>query len=119
MEILGASPIQQVVMLYTHILVNLRHARTDLEAGNIEGRTDHLDKAQECINELLGMLAPERGGEVARNLASLYAWMLSELIDINIRNDGRGLDRVITMVDELHSAWHQVQTSNSPQELSA
>ena len=108
MQVVTASPGQLVVMLYDHLLVNLRRARIAIEAGNVELRIPLLDKARLVISELPSTLNREEGGVVAKDLAALYAFLLSELVDHGRTPDVDRLDRVTGIVVELRNAFAEI-----------
>ena len=101
----SASPAQLVVMVYDHLLLNLRRTRLAAEQGNVELRLQALDRARAALGELLAGLDLERGGEMAGQLNGLYAFFLGELVDIGLRPDVARLDRVIGMVAELRESF--------------
>lgn len=105
MEILAMTPANRVVLLYTHLLVNLKQARVFLERGDIGARGERLVKAEEIVHELAVSLDRDGGGELATRLASLYVWLLREFVAIHSRPDMARLDAVIRVVTDLHEAW--------------
>lgn len=104
-EVQTASPARLVVLVYEHALSNLLRARRAVQAGNVEERVTAVGKARDALMELLVTLNEEQGGEIARNLKSLYSYMLSELVDVARRADGARLETIIHMVTELHGAF--------------
>lgn len=110
----SASPGQLVVMVYDHLLLNLRRARLAVEQGNAELRATALDRARAALGELLATLDMERGGEIAGQLNGVYAFLLGELTDFARRPSVARLDRVIGMVDELRSAFAAVAQQQLP-----
>ena len=101
----SASPAQLVVMVYDHLLVNLRRTRLATEQGNVELRLVSLDRARAALGELLAGLDRERGGEMADQLGALYAFFLGELVDIGLRPSVARLDRVIAMAADLRESF--------------
>jgi flagellar protein FliS len=71
-EVLTASPEKLVVIVFDHVLANLRRARVAIEAGNIEQRAQAMRRAREGVMELLTTTdAGSRwgnGAEAARTL---------------------------------------------------
>lgn len=104
-QVMTASPAQLVVILYDHVLVNLRRARIAVEAGNVEQRILLLDRARHGISELLATLNPTQGGAVAENLSRLYTFLLGELVDVGRQSDVARLDRVTGILTELRGAF--------------
>jgi flagellar protein FliS len=108
MEILSASPAQLVVVLYDHLLVNLRRARIAMGAGNVELRIELLSKARLILGELLATLDHEKGGKIAADLSGLYAFLFSELMDLGRTQDLERLDRLTSIVGDLRDAFAQI-----------
>ncbi|MGH7619405.1 MAG: flagellar export chaperone FliS [Gemmatimonadaceae bacterium] len=112
-EIKTASPGRLVVLVFDSALSNLYRARRGVQTSNIEERVTAVRKAREAIMELYVTLNVEQGGAIARNLQSLYAFILSELGDVARRPDGARLESLITMVTELRSAFESVATDTA------
>lgn len=104
----SASPGQLVVMVYDHLLLNLRRARMGMERQDVELRLVAFDRARQALGELLSTLDHERGGEVAGQLNALYTFMFGELTELGTRADIARLDRVIAMVTELRDTFAEV-----------
>ncbi len=101
----SASAGQLVVMVYDHLLLNLRRTRLAMEQGNVELRVTSLDRARQALGELVATLDHEKGGELARQLSGLYAFLLGELTDMGMRPEAARIERVITMSEELREAF--------------
>ena len=110
-EVLTATPGQLVVLLYDHLLLSLRRARTAIAERNGDAQSESLEKARNILTELLVTLDRERGGEVAANLGALYSFLLGELVQVGIRPDVARLDRVTHMISELRDAFAHVSTT--------
>src|SRR5262249_20124870 len=107
-EIQTASPSRLVVLVFDCALSNLLRARRAVQTGKLEARLDAASKAREAIMELLVTLNVEEGGELARTLQSLYAYILAELVDVARRPDGARLESIIKMISELRSAFETI-----------
>lgn len=116
-----ASQGQLIVMLYDEAVKQLDLALEilDRETGGkkdparIEARNKAVVKAQQIVTELMASLDFETGGEIARNLFSLYNWFNRELLQANIAADAPRVRAVRTMVDELRSAWQEIVAKTS------
>jgi flagellar protein FliS len=104
-EVLTASPEKLIVIVFDHVLVNLRRARVAIEAGNIERRAQALGKAREGVMELMVSIDVERGGEVANNLRALYSFVVREILEIGRTRDKARLDAVVNVVGNLRDAF--------------
>jgi len=94
-----------VVMLYDGAIKFLRLAVVELDNGNFVAKGQCIAKAQAIITELNTVLDMEAGGEISRNLRSLYMFMLRHLTRANIDRDGRALLDVITQLETLNEGW--------------
>jgi len=112
-EVLGASPEKLVVMTYDHVLVNLHRARVAIEANNVERRVAALSKAREGVMELLAS-TDERGGQVAANLRSVYAFVLRELLTLGRSRDLAKLNGVVGIVSNLREAFASIANDPTP-----
>jgi flagellar protein FliS len=112
-EILTASPARLVVLLFEHAHSNLLRARRAVQMNNTQDRVVAVGKARESIMELMVTLNMEQGGQIAQNLRSLYAFVLTELSDVARRHDGARLEAVIRIVSELHTAFAAVAVDSA------
>ena len=99
---------QLVLMLYDGAIKFLRLAVTELEKGNFVGKGQYISKAQAIITELNTVLDMESGGEISRNLRSLYMFMLRHLTRANIDRDGKALLDVIAELETLNEGWRGI-----------
>ena len=84
--------------------------------GNIEKISKSILKAQEIITELTVSLDFEQGGEIAKNLFSLYTWFNKELLEANIHQDIRKMTVIRNQLNELKSAWMEIAAKNSSEQ---
>jgi len=101
-----ASPARLVTMLYDRLVRDLTTAEGSLAGSDIEGANSALIHAQEIIWELAAGLDPSKwsGGPA---LASLYQFILEELLDANVKKDAAKVSAVRELVEPLRDAWHQ------------
>ncbi len=104
-HVLGASPIELVVLLYDKAIVQLRQAAAAMRAGEAAEKGRALGVAVDIIAELQAVLDNDRGGAIAGKLDSLYAYMLTQLTHANLRNDVRKTEEVIGLLEELREGW--------------
>ena len=106
-----AGPGQLIVMLYEEAVKQCDRAieflDTDLKKkpGNIEKINQSLSKVHDIITELMASLDFEAGGDIARDLFSLYVFFNRELTEANIAKDVARVKSVRGMLAELSSAW--------------
>lgn len=117
-----ASQGRLVVLLYEGAVkhlkaaLNLFDSNGKLKPGDIEQFGIHLQKTQAIITELQVSLDMEKGGDIARNLMSLYVYFNEELMDASISHNKSKIEFVLNKVDELAGAWRTIanSTANAP-----
>ena len=72
-------------------------------------------KTREIVSELMVSLDFEEGGDIAKNLFSLYTWFNQELLEGNIKQDTNRIRTVRNMINDLRSAWHTIAAQNMPE----
>jgi flagellar protein FliS len=115
-----ASQGQLIIMLYDKTLQYLDRGLELLgmnesgkkDPGKIEEINKSILKAQEIITELTVSLDFEQGGDIAKNLFSLYTWFNHELLEANISQDLRRVTAVRDMIGELRNAWNEIAVKN-------
>ncbi|MEN2979446.1 flagellar export chaperone FliS [Tistrella bauzanensis] len=105
-SVMTASPAQRVAMLYDRAITWLLEAKAAIERGDVRARHTANDRAGEIINHLRATLDMNRGAEIAANLDRLYRFMLTRMIQIDLRNDAKAADDVIGLLRPLAEAWH-------------
>jgi len=65
-------------------------------------------KTQEIITELTVSLDFDNGGEIAKNLFSIYAWFNKELVEANIGQDVHRITAVKDMIADLRNSWNTI-----------
>lgn len=117
-----ASQGRLVVLLYEGCIKHLTAAlgliepNGTLKACNIEQYGIHMQKAQAIIAELEVSLDMEKGGDIAKNLMSLYVFFNEELINATINVNKEKITFVLNKMDELADSWRQISnsTANAP-----
>ena len=105
-----ASPQQLLVMLYDRLALDLERGQTALIAGDRTAANEQLQHAQEIVMELQGSLRVDAWDGGPR-LASLYTWLLTELIAANVKGDARRVTDCRRIVEPLRDAWREAAAS--------
>ncbi|MDR2467925.1 MAG: flagellar export chaperone FliS [Spirochaetaceae bacterium] len=118
---------QLIIMLYDGAVKNLDHALELLNANagakrdlsRIEKISKSVLKAQEIVTELMVSLDFTQGGEIAKNLFSLYTWFNKELLEANMSRDSARISAVRQMIYDLRGAWVEVIAKTAADERTA
>jgi flagellar protein FliS len=103
-----------ILMLYDGAIRFLGQAVERLDAADHYAAHSSLIRGKSIIAELLASLNLEQGGDIAKNLQRLYAFMFSELIDANLNRDAARVKRVIHLLKELRVGWQAIENSPPP-----
>jgi flagellar protein FliS len=114
-EIRTATPTELVVLMYDSAISALQQTRDFMRSGNIAGRARCLNKASSILTELQATLNFEAGGEIARSLDRLYAYMRNTLFEATTRQDVSRIDEVVALMTNLRSAWIEVAKKEADQ----
>jgi len=107
-QIMTASPARLVAMLYDKAISCLHDAIRAIEAGDIEARWKANTRAREVIAHLLSTLDMEKGADIAKNLSQLYRFMLTHLLDVDLKNNPTPAREVIKLLEPLRKSWHLI-----------
>jgi flagellar protein FliS len=110
-EILSASPLHLVRLLYRGAIEAIVTARRCLASRDIAGRTRAINKAFGIVAELALSLDHEKGAEVSRTLVELYDYVQRLLIDANCRQVDPPLAEAQKLMTTLQEAWENCESA--------
>ena len=111
-----ASGSKIVLMLYDEALKQMDIASDYMEnkSKNFDAINSAIIKSQEVITELMVSLDFDKGGEIAKNLFSLYMYFNKELMGANVKKDPQPIKDVRRMISELREAWAEIIKNPNP-----
>jgi flagellar secretion chaperone FliS len=101
-----ASPGKLLIMLYDRLVLDLLHGEEALRTDDRDLASERITHAQEIILELRTTLDVAAWSGAA-GLASLYGWLLTELIQANIKRDADRVAACRGIVEPLRDAWRE------------
>lgn len=107
--VMGASPVQLIVMLYDGALRFMTEGKQAMLAKDYETKNLKFQRAQKIVMELISTLDIRNGGEVATNLLSLYSFVLNELVEGNVSDDATHIDNAFRTMSELRESWVELE----------
>jgi len=113
-KIKTASQGQLIIMLYDEAVKQLDIAIDELSTSGrkLDRISNAIIKTQDLITELMVSLDFEKGGDIAKNLLSLYMFFNRQLMEANMKKDSEHLVQVRKMLFELRGAWTEVIQKN-------
>ncbi len=97
-----------IVMLYDGAIRQVKLALKHMAEGEIEKVHSSLIKSKNIVSELMASLNIEKGGEIAKNLQTLYSFMFGQLIEANMNKDRKPAETVLSLLIQLREAWVQI-----------
>lgn len=107
-EIQTADQGKLIVMLYDGAIRFLNIAIENMTPRRYDVVNTNIIKAQDIVTELMLSLNMDQGGEIARNLFNIYAYMKKRLLEGNIAKDAEILKEVVSHLNALRSAWDEL-----------
>jgi len=104
-EVLAATPLQLVQLLYRGALDSIAAARRHLRLGEIRARSGAISKAMAIVTELSRSLDLHMSGELSQTLAELYGYVQSLLIEANGRQSDPPLAEAERLLAILLEGW--------------
>lgn len=111
-----ASKEQILLMLYQAAIKNCKKAIEAIEARDIAKKGEHIGKLQDIVIELNNSLDFEIGGDIAKELSSLYDYILFSSTQANIKIDPEPLEGCLKVLNTLYDGWQEAikQMKNTP-----
>jgi len=113
-----ASPLGLIILSYDALYKALGRAQHAIEGGDLAAEADHTGRAVEALIELSSSLNVELGGDVAYDLASLYAYMMRRLNEGMCSCSTDAVTEVMQLVLTLREGWEGLSPDRqSPTQL--
>ena len=100
-----ASKEQILLMLYQAAIKNCKKGIEAIEQKNTSKKGEYIGKLQDIVVELSNSLDFEVGGEVAKELASLYDYILYSSTQANIKIEKSHLEGCLKVLNTLYDGW--------------
>ena len=94
-DVMMATPMELVVMLYTGCIKRLRLGQIALEKNDFEAANAHLQRAQDIVVELI--MGLDLNYDIARDLLNIYEFVHREIVSANAAKDAALIPPVIEM----------------------
>lgn len=109
-SVLSASPARLLTMLYDRLVLDLDRAEKAQREGDRVEAQSQLSHAQDIVSELLATLKVD-AWEGASQLASVYTYLLTEIVSASISGDAEQTAACRALVDPIRQAWHEAAQS--------
>lgn len=106
-----ASKEQILLMLYQAAIKNCKKAIEAIDEKEIAKKGEYIGKVQDIIIELQNSLDLEVGGDVAKELASLYDFIMYSTTQANVKIDKEPLVACLGILQTLYEGWAEAVKS--------
>src|SRR3954470_24957744 len=98
----SADPLGLVLMLYEGAIMAINKAQAALAERNLRVKGESISKAIQIIEEgLRASLDRKAGGDIARQLDSLYEYMCQKLLMASMANDTAPMAEIVKLLSDL------------------
>ena len=104
-EVESATPHRLIQMLMERFLTKVHVAKRQMESNQIAEKGAAISDAISIVNCLQVSLNHEPNAKLASNFDALYDYMARRLLESNMNNDPAGLIEVISLMNEIKTAW--------------
>lgn len=107
-EVNTSSPGKLVILLYEGLIKFINEGKKLMEEGNIKDSHEILLKAEGIVSALAGSLNMEVGGEISKNLYSLYQFVNLRIVEANSYKDPSKLEEAAQVIEPMMEMWKQI-----------
>lgn len=100
-----ASREQILLMLYQAAIKNCKKAIEAIDNKDLAKKGEYIGKMQDIIVELSNSLDFEVGGDVAKELESLYDYLMYSSTQANININKQPLEACLNVLNTLYEGW--------------
>ncbi|NPA53385.1 MAG: flagellar export chaperone FliS [Aquificae bacterium] len=108
-DVMTASPVKQIVLLYDRAIVALKQAIEDIKNKDIKSKVNNIQKATDIILALDSALDMEKGGEISQNLRDIYRFSYHQILVAHTKNDIKLLKDIIEILETLKAGWEELE----------
>ncbi len=104
-QVTTATPAELTLMLYNGAIKFIKQTRTSINNGDLEKANEFSKRVQDILQELILTLNKEY--PLAEQMMMIYEFMLSRLVESNIRKDTVILDEVEEFFIQFRDTWKE------------
>jgi flagellar protein FliS len=112
-SVLTATPLELVAMLYRCAIDSVEEARRCLADGDIAGRVRPINRAFDAVTELTLSLDFKEGGELARQLNDLYAYVSHKIVVGHAEQSDTALEEASRLLGTMLESWKEISAGEA------
>ena len=102
-----ADQLTLIIMLYDGLIRFLSKAADKMRAGEVAYY--ECKKAQDIVFHLMNTLKKD-GGEISKNLLSIYFFIYKQTVMANMERNARRIEEILPVVREIKSGWEELRS---------
>lgn len=112
-EIQTANQGKLIVMLYEGALKFANAAIVAIDEKKYDIANNNITRTEDIVTELLVSLDYDKGGDIAKKLASIYIYINQQLLEANITKTVEPIKVVIGLMSDLKQSWEQIASQTT------
>lgn len=102
-----SSKEQLLLMLLDGAVKFAKIGRAAIDEKDVKKAHENIVKTENIFYELMTSLDVEKGGEWAKSLMQVYDFIVSKLIDANMKKDKAIMDEAIPLIEDVRDTWQE------------
>ncbi len=107
-KVMTANPAELRLMLFDGAIKFAEQGRAGLAERDYEQAYNGITRCQDIVMELLNTLQPSQQPEICKNLAALYTFMYTRLVNATTEREPGMVDEVIELLRYERETWQMV-----------
>lgn len=107
-SIMTSNPIKNTIFVYERCIVELKKLEKLFSNFRFKEADEVLEKIENIFEELQLQLNPEASEDLYKSLSSLYQWILKEIAKMKITREGKEIDSIIYVLNQLIEGYRGV-----------
>ncbi len=112
-QVESRSQLELVVLLYDGLVRFLTEGRDAIARRDLYAKRTAIARGLAILGHLQSTVDREKGGEIAKQLAPLYAYISRRIVDANVKMDVEPLDEALRLIAPLREAWTEIAAAQS------
>ena len=108
LAVTDASPQKLIALLLDRALEHVSKAKGAIDRGEVGDMGEAIGKAMTIISSLQASLNFEQGGDIAKNLNSLYDYLTQQLLKATSEKNVDYLREVSGLLSEIKDGWDSI-----------
>ncbi len=104
-QTLGKSQIDLILQVYDGAIDAYNRAAEHYQAEEFQAGYDQLERAKRFITHLYTTLDFEKGGQIAENLGTMYAYVINETDGVEATKQVEQIDLIVKVLSNIRAGW--------------